>query len=244
MMSSKKVIICFVEGLSDKFYIWSIAKVLGITKQYILEAIPVKDLTSDFKTKTNNIKPILMQSIKKVMRQNAYKWNDIERIIHVCDLDGAFIPPQYIIKDDEKWFFYSEENIRCSSVDAVLQRNGHKKKILSVLIGTDQLNGVKYNIYFMSCNIEHVFWGKDCLNIDKERKKRLSEAFAQNEEDFGRVLTATIFNANIGMRGYDSSWGDIQLGGNSLKRKTNLNLFYEEYINLSEKADDKLNSVE
>ena len=82
----------------------------------------------------------------------------------------------------------------------------------------------------MSCNFEHVLFGKEKMNASTVEKISLcKEYFVQCRKNC-LVPKETIFNEKYMSIDYEASWRDLASGLNSLKRKTNINLFIEEII--------------
>lgn len=228
---ANKVIIFLLEGATDKGCFKAIVdKFDKLKNNYHCEYECTKDLTSNFKIKESGIKKKINDIINGILKRNGYRWSDIERIVQVFDLDGTYIPNDRIVKDVSKEkFFYTEDCIKNQNINEVFKRNGHKKKILETLINTKQINGYRYDVYFMSCNLEHVLWGSDHLNSTPSQKKDLSLDFVIKCSTNSDILNETIYSADVKSTDYILSWDEIKIGCNSLKRKTNINLFFEEY---------------
>ncbi len=229
---TNKVIIFLVEGPTDKGCFGAIVnKFDNLKNNYRFEYESTKDLTSNYKIKESGIKKKICDIINGVLKRNGYRWGDIERIVQVVDLDGTYIPNDRIVQDVSKYkFFYTEDCIRNKNIDEVLKRNGHKKKILETLINTKQINGCKYDVYFMSCNLEHVLWGGDYLNATDGQKVDLYKDFLVKCSRSADILNETIYNPDIRSSDLSLSWLEVKNGCNSLKRKTNINLFFDEYV--------------
>ena len=179
-------------------------------------------MTGKFRLKTNNIKHELQELVRRRLVQDSYTWKDIYKIFHIIDTDGTYVSPNYIYYDSQKHFYYDNSGIYSDNIDEVIQRNGHKKKLLAVLIPTNQINAVPYNIYFNSTNIEHVIFGDQWMNASKSDKISLSNAFYNSSPDL------KVLDENVISEDYSESWRDIARGLNSLHRKTNLNLVFRE----------------
>ncbi len=257
---NRKVVLFIIEGASDKWYIKSIYdKCDSLNKKFRIMFIHLHgDITSQFANKENTVKKYIEDAINRKLKRENLRWPEIEQIVHVVDTDGAYIAKGNIkVDSSKKRFFYTEEYIINSSVDNVIQRNGHKQKILDVLIDDNppkgkpyQFNNIPYHVYYMSCNIEHVFYGKEYMSIDgamnevNDKKTGLSITFQENAAkatDSQVFLRGTIFNpeytypynpnlSNPEQSNYINSWKFIKEGTNSLKRMTNLNLFFRQYM--------------
>ena len=260
-MDKRKVIVFIIEGPTDETYIRALwEKFDNLNNTYKIEFITAHDLTSNLRYKPNTIKKTIIDLIdRRIIQARGYSWkgsaNSIERIVHLTDTDGAYIPPENILKKEgaaiKGDISYTEDYISSGSIDKVIQRNNHKRKNLAVLINPHpeknkkpyQLNEVPYHVFYMSCNIDHVFWGKEYMSIDGSEKWKKSgefESMAQGATNTQEFLTETVFNPEYAyqvdlnlddVENYEKSWEFIQQGTNSLKRFTNLNLFFRKYLN-------------
>ena len=228
---ANKIISFLLEGVTDKRCLTAIVnKYDRLKNDFHCEYELTTDLTSNSKIKESGIRKKIADHINNVLRRNGYRWTDIERIVQVFDLDGTYIPKDKVVKDISKdKFFYTEDGIRYNNRDEVFKRNGHKKHLLETLIDTKQINNHKYNVYFMSCNLEHVLWGNTHLNKTPSQKKDLSTDFMFKCNTNSDILNETIYSPDVKSTDYKMSWDEIKIGCNSLKRKTNINLFFEEY---------------
>ena len=90
----------------------------------------------------------------------------------------------------------------------------------------DDINIIPYEIYYFSCNLEHVL--HDNPNVEtKEKKKELSELFAEEylgkEKDFIKFIKSEKYATTLE---YQQSWNECIKEQNALKRVTNFNLFF------------------
>ena len=265
MIDNRDCILFLVEGSTDKKYIHTLWERFDRLKNtYAIQFIHLPDLTAKYGNKPNTIKGSIIDIIDRKIRKGAgYDWKGgvrrIKRIVHLLDTDGAYIPQEAVREDPSQLnFHYDEEYISYYQVTDVINRNGRKKKNLAVLIDPEppkgktpfQLNGVPYHVYYMSCNIEHMFWGKEFMSLKSklphdagQAKGGKSDEFiarANIETDAQEFLNNTIFNPEYAyqadpalsdLENYIKSWDFIKEGTNSLKRHTNLNLFFRDYIN-------------
>ena len=239
-----KYVLFLVEGDSDEKYINGILKTSEKFKNnYLAVFIPlvfknkgklikIHDITANYNIKENNVKGIIQDNIVNFFRQNhAFNKSNIAKIVHVLDLDGAFIGRDNIIKDESKNFYYTLDGIYSDNVDQVVQRNGHKQKLLKVLIETNQINSIPYNLYFNSVNIEHVLFGDEMMNLNQEQKKSKSIEFNDSCSNGAiSVDQLIIFDKQVGSDEYKKSWDNVKSGLNSLHRKTNINLALKDLL--------------
>lgn len=158
----------------------------------------------------------------------------IAKIIQIVDLDGAYIPEEFIVdysKDNlgREKLFYDDNNkqIQCSNPSVIAIRNAQKRAninhLLSLPEGKIKIKSKKipYEIYFFSSNLDHflyhnanVEYGKKKLASDFVRKYGMDlksfQSFFQNDE------------AAIGSLGYWESWDKVRESSNSISRFTNI----------------------
>ncbi len=163
---------------------------------------------------------------------------DIEQVIQLVDMDGAFAPKECIHYDASlpmlDSLHYEENGIACSDVEKVLRRNQQKKENLNYLSSLDKIKikqkSVPYAIYYCSCNLDHFL--HHSANLDPASKCRLADAFAGNflgdTEGFVKEICEDPGSAQ-GMN-YEESWDFIREGMHSLERHTNLNVLLQELV--------------
>ena len=185
------------------------------------------DITSDYKTTVKNVISKIDNLLKKFHSRYEYTWNDYIRIIHIVDTDGAFAK-DCIEKQDVKEIEYYEDHIAYYNPDEVKRRNTHKSEILHKLYTTKRIHMIPYQIYYNSCNLEHVLF-KELKNFTDEEKTELSDLFADQYEgkvsDFIKFISDTSF-AVTGT--YKETWEYITKDTNSLQRHTNMHLIFTE----------------
>ena len=70
---------------------------------------------------------------------------------------------------EEKEFGYTPTNIFCNDIDRVEKRNAHKQSIMNYLLTIHEIKGIPYEMYFMSCNLDHALYDK--MNLDENLKQ-------------------------------------------------------------------------
>ncbi|MCI7421577.1 MAG: hypothetical protein MSS98_07955 [Alphaproteobacteria bacterium] len=223
MSISKNVILVIVEGISDEIS-------LGSLQQYVNDNtmkfhICHGDITSSKRANPQNLITQINDIINETLKRYRYKIKDIKEIIHIVDTDGVFIEDKLIIQDENHSnFYYSEDNIKCKCTQDAINRNISKRQNLQKLISTHSIRNIPYMVYFMSCNLEHVLRGDQNLTDSQKEEK---------SNDFANLCDATpgyllkIINKYAVSGDYQSSWKFIQQDSNSLKRYTNLPLFFQ-----------------
>ena len=128
------------------------------------------DITlKDYVSADNIIKKIKGQ-IEAVKNKYPYQWGDFIRIVHIVDMDGVYIPDEAVRAADVEAVRYFEDHIEAKNVLEIRARNKRKGEILYKLRTTGKIRGIPYQIYFNSCNLEHVLYGelKDFTDEEKE----------------------------------------------------------------------------
>lgn len=237
-MIQKKIVLFIVEGDHDEDEINSILHTpyfADYLKHYRLEFKKVNtDITSDKFSSGSNIQGKLSQLVREFRKNGVpfsnIKVSDIDKIIHIVDTDGTFIPREKIKYADVGKYVYEEECIKANNPDEAYARNRRKASILQVLMGVKKIDNIKYTVYFVSCNMEHMLFDKKVYSPSE--KSSLSDDFVKRCKNDPECLFENVFNKQITYDvSHEESWKDIQEGTNSLKRKTNINIFLEEMKN-------------
>ena len=227
-MGKKKILLILVEGASDQTALEGPLKQffnMNKVKTYILHG----DITTREKTTPQNIVRRIEEEIQHFCQRNFLNKTDICRLIQVVDMDGAYIPDDFIVEKEElQKVQYTEEAIFARSREDIIQRNQQKRSNLERLQHCDQISRIPYQVYYMSCNLDHALYGK--LNLDNQEKENQSYEFGEYYEnhldEFMRFIGESDFSVQAG---YKESWAFIRQNLNSLKRHTNLGLcFYRE----------------
>lgn len=218
-----------VEGVSDRTSLgYILSKIINNHK--VQFRIIGTDITSDkYTTQKNAIEKVTGQ-INTFLDESKYRQSDIERIVHIVDTDGTYIPETSITQDTSitKWV-YDEECIISNNIEATKKRNNNKVAVLNKLSTTPMLfrKKVPYKVFYFSCNLEHVL--HDIRNAEDEKKDILAEEFVESfrghEHDFLNFIGASDFTVT---GEYKETWEFIKQGTNSLKRYSNFHLCFNE----------------
>ena len=235
-MPHKKIVFVIVEGPSDE-------EALGVllNRIYDSKAVYVRvmhcDITTELDVNAGNVVAKIGDVVKNYAGRT-FKPRDFSRIIHITDMDGAFIPDDAIVEDAAAVDpFYSVTEIRTQRKSGIENRNRQKRECLNRLSSASRIWGVPYQIYYMSCNLDHALYGK--LNSTDDEKEADAFAFAKKYRDdipgFMKYISESDFSV---IRSYPQSWQYIREGLHSLERNTNLGLcFQEEAIDSEDKPN-------
>lgn len=158
----------------------------------------------------------------------------IEEIIHIVDLDGAFIPDENIKEDKQiSKIRYESENIVCKDKNETANRNKRKRENLEHLISLDEFvcggHPMKYKIYYFSSNLDH-FLHNDA-NLDYRQKTIAADLFADTYNDYHKFVGFFLDKQNpTHNMYYKESWEYVKQGTNSLAKGTNLNVLIKEVL--------------
>ena len=235
-MPRRKIVFVIVEGPSDD-------GALGVllSRIYAGEKVHVEimhcDITTELDINAGNVVAKIGDVVKNYAGRT-FKPRDFSRIIHITDMDGAFIPDDAIVEDAAAVDpFYSVTEIRTQRKSGIENRNRRKRECLNRLSSASQIWGVPYQIYYMSCNLDHALYGK--LNSTDDEKEADAFVFAKKYRDdipgFMKYISESDFSV---VGSYSQSWQYIREGLHSLERNTNLGLcFQEEAIDSEDKPN-------
>lgn len=223
-MPFKKVVVFIVEGITDKISIGNIVTKLNKDNKIYFQIVN-RDITSDYSSNSTNIITKINEQIRVCIREQHFKSNDIIKVIHLVDTDGAFVGDECIVYKDTENVEYDTEHIYTNNVEKLKQRNLNKTKILEKLSCTNQINKIPYEIYFFSTNLEHVL--HNIQNAKKDEKQDLAENFQDKYYDNPEKFISFINDEVFALKDtYKNTWNFIKRENNSLKRYTNFNLYF------------------
>ncbi|WP_418962003.1 hypothetical protein [Veillonella atypica] len=226
-MARRKIVLVIVEGPSD-----ADSLELYFSKFFDSNTVHMKimygDITSKRGINQSNIKARLGNEIKVYAENNHFKAADVQQIIHLVDMDGAFVDDSVIIEDETKdKFVYTLKSVIVPNRQVAIERNEHKRENLNVLSSRTSVmwNNIPYKIYYMSCNLDHVL--HDSPNATDEEKKvnslTFNDKYYNDIDAFVRFIRESTFSQ---CTGYKESWDYIKQDNHSLERNSNLGLCF------------------
>ena len=241
-MNEKKVVAVIVEGPSDE------SALGGVLKEYFSsEEVQFKvvhgDITSSDHTQLDNAVNAIYDLIENLRSKYGYQWTDFAQIIHLADTDGVFTK-NCVTEAAVDSIQYYVDHMESSNVEETIRRNTHKAQILFKLYATPKVNGIKYRIYFNSCNLEHVLYN-ELKDFSDEEKEQLSDDFSDRYEGKLDEFIDFISNSDVAVAGkYRETWKYIEKGTNSLQRHSNMHLIFdtERGDSVEESREIELNS--
>ena len=164
----------------------------------------------------------MASEVDEYAKSNHFKKLHFKEIIHIVDTDGTFIPNTNITEDPSaEKPIYSISEIRTKNKAGIEERNKRKSSNIKKLCSKKDIWGVPYQVYYMSCNLDHVLYNK--LNSSDEAKEMDAFQFARFYKDKIPEFVKFISESDFSVTGdYRESWDFIQQDLNSLQRHTNL----------------------
>lgn len=241
-MARKKVVFVIVEGPSDDAALGVILNRLYDKNKVHIE-IMHGDITTDLNIDPNDIVSALGDIVKGYAASMHFSQDHFQEVIHLVDMDGAYIPDASITnKPDADKPIYSLTGIQTARPKQLILRNQHKRNKLNRISTLKKVwVSIPYQAYYMSCNLDHVLYGK--LNSTDEDKENDAYAFAKRyKDDIDGFLTFISDSDFSRSEGYKASWEFIKEDHHSLERYTNLGLCFssirEERNRRSQSSED------
>ena len=121
-------------------------------------------------------------------------------------MDGVYIPDEAVRAADVEAVRYFEDHIEAKNVLEIRARNKRKGEILYKLRTTGKIRGIPYQIYFNSCNLEHVLYG-ELKDFTDEEKEIRSDNFADLYEGRAEAFIEFISGLAVAVPGtYKDTW--------------------------------------
>lgn len=235
MGKMKKVVLFVVEGSTDETALQPILKKLLQNDKVKFDVLH-RDITSDIKCTTKNIKEKIGREINEYLDVSKLKKKDIKEIVHLIDTDGSFITDDAIEEKKQGEIEYTEEKILVKNKEKLEERNRRKTAIVKLLCTTERiLRDIPYRIYYFSRNREHVL-NNVTENLSTDEKWDLAEEFSDRYENDVEGFCELMCNSSFSKGDkYKESWEFILDGTNSLKRYCNFHIFLKDLHFVSSK---------
>lgn len=229
----KKIVFVIVEGPSDETALGLFLNKIYNNQKVFIEVVH-GDITSQNDVNSSNIVTKINNIIKSYMNNYHVNKNDFQEIVHLVDMDGAFIDDEKIVYDGNcDRTIYSETCIRTDDVENILKRNIRKRGCINRICSLPEINGIKYQVYYMSCNLDHVLFNK--LNIDDDEKRRSAYYFVRKYRNDLEGFIGFVSNSAFSINGdYIDSWDFIKKELHSLERHTNFGICISRALNHKE----------
>ncbi len=222
---TKKVILFIAEGPTDEETLSPVLKKI-FQKEDVRFHIVHGDLTSNWSVTAQNAVKTVNQHIDIERKRYGFDKKDILKVIHLVDMDGAFILEDKVVYGNHDEILYFGDHLETRSPETVINRNKRKSQILSRLSLTGKIGTIPYSIYYFSRNLEHVFHNSR-KNLTDEEKVIYADTFADryslNPAAFISLLSGNDFTVP---GDYRDTWEFISHGTNSLNRYSNFHLLF------------------
>ena len=225
----RKIVLFIVEGKNDKIELNAILHDIRF-KEYI-EKYDCEfycfngDITADNNSNQNNIVKRLTDLVikwrKTSMPFGTIKNSEMHEIIHIIDMDGAYIDSEFIKKSDVGSLEYFDNYIETVNPELTISRNNKKSYIIDDLVMIDRIDNIPYSIYYVSCNMDHLLFNRRNSNSKTLDAQKFAHDCYKGQID----LAETVFNDDYHLANeYYQSWEEIRNGFHSLGRYTNIDL--------------------
>ena len=226
-VARKKIVFVIVEGPSDETALGAVLDRF-YDGRFVYLHVMRRDITTEKGINPSNIVSTLGNIVKAYARDNHFQKLHFQEVIHLVDMDGAYIPDENVVEDAEQEApLYTPTEIRTANREGILRRNEQKRQNLDRLCGLSEVWGMPYHVYFMSCNLDHVLYGKQ-NSTDKEKEDdsyAFAKAYRENPAGFVQYISGSAFSVT---GGYRESWEFVKQDLHSLERYTNFGLCFRE----------------
>ena len=224
---NKKILFVIVEGMSDDEAIHVVLSRIFRDKN-VLVKIYHGDISSEIGVHPTNIASRINKIVREYIKDYHLKMKDLYKIVQITDTDGTYIDDELIVYDgDLDEVIYSEDTIKTSNPQNIIERNQRKSINLNRLASINDISNVAYEIYYMSSNLDHVLYNKlNTSNYEKEiNAHNFSKKYKDQPEEFIKFMTESDFSVKAS---YKETWDYIKKENNSLKRHTNFGICFKD----------------
>lgn len=263
MANEEKAFVCVcVDGQSEKDALQN--QIENLFDEACGDNIEVRFRYAEFQGKNHGDITTLNGVTSENVERNIYKyyfkqqdknsdlgWSDLTYIIHIIDIDGAYIPEESIkiftedevnfadslsSKEKQKNTLYFDDHIAVRyNKEKMIERNHKKRQIIEHLNSIDKITigkkTVKYKLYYFSSNLDHLLYGEANLKSTDKIKKAID--FKEKFNDVNDFADYFINNEFCAVTDYNQSWKILWKGNSSLLRKSNINILISEIKNSS-----------
>ena len=139
MAREKRVVLILVEGPSDEN---ALLEPMQAALNFAANGAPPEARALAFHCDVTTVRPFSWEAsfavkdkvrdtvrqfvVDRIASRHEYEWTDLDRIIHIVDLDGAFIPNECIVEGDCDGFVYGRDSITARDTARVVDRKREK----------------------------------------------------------------------------------------------------------------------
>ena len=223
---TRKLILFLVEGITEEISFGLIFSEIFEDKEIEFQ-IARGDITTRNGVNSRNVIEVINEEVLSFLDKEHYNKGDILEIIHLLDTDGAYINEGLIEKHDKDKNYYYIDKLCTRHPENTKKRNDKKSGIMDRLSSHSKINGIPYNAYYLSCNLEHVLHNDANIddNLKVEKAEEFSDSYFERELEFLDFIRTDSFAVE---GEYEETWEFIKQGNNSLNRYSNLHLVFED----------------
>lgn len=223
----KKIILLLVEGPTDEEALALIYSKL-VNKHDLVFDVLHTDITADEGMTVKYIEEKILLEVEKYLIKNPFLHRkDILKLVQIIDTDGAFVSSSNIKQSQSGKTEYFDTHIAAKDKNRLTRRNISKRNIVYHLFHAAKIEEFTYEIYFFSRNLEHVLHNLSQDLTDEEKEDLafdIADRYSRNPEEFLKFL----YNKEFHVDGsYWETWDFIMRDDNSLKRYSNMAVFFE-----------------
>lgn len=227
-LARKKIVLVIVEGASDETAL-GVALSQFFDKDTIYIHIMHGDITTRKGVNSQNIISKLGNDITAFAKSRHYNARDFKQIVHIIDIDGAYIPNEKVIEKNCEGVLYESDGIYTIDVKRIITRNLQKRENIFRLKSNGKIWNIPYRVYYMSCNLDHVLYNK--RNSTDEEKENNAYAFAKKYKNDVAGFVEFICNSDFSINGdFKESWDHIEKDMNSINRYSNFSICIQEEL--------------
>ncbi len=188
------------------------------------------DLTTKGNVNMTTVLKELWGFVDAVRKKYCWKKSDFRQIVHLVDMDGAFVIDNAVVEDMNAHHpVYTLSEIRADRVNDIRARNKQKSGCLERISIASELSGIPYQAYYMASNLDHVLYDK--LNLGRDDKIKNAFSFARKYRNDFNGLVDFFCNSYFSIcSDFLSSWAFIKEDMHSLERHTNLGICIQRAI--------------
>lgn len=168
MDKEKKVLLFVVEGPTEETALAEALERVFLDDHVYFDVVH-GDLTLAKGGKKDVRERVRDEVLSQIGSNRGCGWNDLKRVVQICDADGAFVPDENVHQADVPQVEYLADAILTASLGSIRRRNAEKSAAMRRLSHVHNLTykrrSVPYDLYYFSHNMEHAFTigEKGCL---------------------------------------------------------------------------------
>lgn len=235
-MPQNKFILLIVEGKSDDtFYGEMLARYNEDLNINLNSNIRIKVTHGDVLTKKSHksSKELVTDIFKKYKKDNSLETIDFIKLIQICDIDGSYFSDNMFQINNTrnyisgKTYDYSQEQKKIyvksqNKYDTLRRQWNLKKQRQNELRNTAEIEGVPYQIFYVSLFLEHFLTNK--IIVDPEEKDDCIDTYLDNKslKQFRELLNTRSLSDD-----YVESWEKLDIRLDKYAPCSNINILFD-----------------